>query len=106
MTVAIRVLWMVFALYQLLLAVGVFSLSLGSALVFWGAAVGALAFVVGRSAKGAYVSSALTAVGPFLVSGVAQESGGIVYVAVNILVAILMGWLAHHYQRRRQAESF
>lgn len=106
MNLAIRVAWALFGLYQLLLAVGSFSWSVLGALVFWGAAVGTLAFFLRHSVVGAYVAAVLTALGPLVVDLAGRHPFGPVYLAVNLLVAILMAWLALVHERRRAAEQY
>ena len=106
MTTAIRFAWVVYGIYQLLLAVGSFSFGSLAALVFWGAAVGTVAFFLARSSMAAYVSAALTAVGPFVVNAAEPHLFGPVYLTGNLLAAILMAWLALILGRRRAAERF
>lgn len=106
MSAAIRIAWVVFGIYQLLLALESFQYGSLTALVFWGAAVGTVAFFLARSTTAAYVSAALTAVGPLVVNAVEPHLFGAVYLAVNLLVAVLMAWLALVLGRRRAAERF
>ncbi|SDB92006.1 hypothetical protein GA0111570_108146 [Raineyella antarctica] len=103
MTVVIRIAWVVFGLYQLLMALGSFPFGLLGALAFWGAAAGTIAFFAARSVTSAYVAGALSALGPFLVNTSHPQLFGPVYLTVNLLVAILMAWLAFVHERRRVA---
>lgn len=106
MTIAIRIAWVVFGIYQLLLALGSFPFSVLAALLFWGAGAGTLALFVARSSVAAYVSAALTAIGPFVVNAAQPQTFGPVYLAGNALLAILMAWLALVLERRRAAARF
>lgn len=106
MSTAIRIAWVVYGIYQLLLAVGSFPFGSLAALVFWGAAVGTVAFFLARSSMAAYVSAVLTAVGPFVVNAAEPHLFGPVYLTGNLLVAILMAWLALVLGRRRALDRF
>ncbi|MEA5154677.1 hypothetical protein [Raineyella sp.] len=107
MTLAIRVAWLVYGLYALLLAVGSFSVSLWAALLFWGAAVGVVAYVLARSIAGAYVAAALIAIGPLVVNATSRSAlFGVVYLVVNAALAAVMGWLAYVARRRADAGRY
>lgn len=106
MIIAIRIAWAVYGIYQLLLALGSFPYSALAALLFWGAGAGTLAMFVARSSIAAYVAAALTALGPFVVNTGEPHLFGPVYLAGNVLVAILMAWLALVLERHRAAARF
>lgn len=107
MTVAIRIAWVLYGLYQLLMALGAFPYSPLAALVLGGAAVGTMALFLARSVVGGYVAAGLTALAPFVVNATAGDRMfGTVWLAANVLVAILMAWLAHLLGREQAARSW
>ncbi|WOQ18402.1 hypothetical protein [Raineyella sp. W15-4] len=107
MTLAIRIAWLVYGLYALLLAVGSFSFSLWAALVFWGAAVGVVAYFLARSVTGAYVAAALIAIGPLVINVTSRSPVfGVVYLVLNAFLAMVMGWLAYVARRRADAARY
>ncbi len=107
MTVANKAAWLVYGGYALLLAVGSFSFSLLAALVFWGAAVGVVAYFVAHRVVGAYVAAALVALGPVVVDLTAgSRPFGAVYLVVNAALAAAMTALAAVARRRAEAERY
>lgn len=106
MTALIRTAWVLYGLYQLLMALGAFPYSPLAALVLAGAAAGTIALFLARSRGAGFVSAALTGLAPFVVNATSEQLFGPVWLTGNLLVAILMGGLAQVLHRRRALGSY
>ncbi|QGF24865.1 hypothetical protein [Raineyella fluvialis] len=65
-----------------------------------------MAHLLTRSTPAAYIAAALIAFGPLVVDTGTSRPFGAVYLATNLLVAIVLAWLAHVAQRRRLAQKY
>lgn len=107
MAVVARVTWGVFVLGQVLMAVGSFGFSLGAALVFLLAAVAGFVWVVSLRLPGAIIAAVLSVLAPVLFN---VAMGAMVYsvlqLALIVLIAVLMLWLAYRGHLGRRAAQW
>ena len=106
MTALIRLAWVLYGLYQLLMALGAFPYSPLAALVLAGAASGTIALFLARSRVAGFVSAGLTALAPFVVNATGEQLFGPMWLTGNLLVAILMAGLVQVLHQRRAAGSY
>ena len=101
---AIRIGWVLYGVFLLLMAVGAFGYSLWAALAYWGAAAGAAVFLLARWLPGAYVSAVLAVLGPFLVNLSVPGTFGLGWVVGTTVVAVVLAMVGRWAELWRRTE--
>ncbi len=100
----VRIGWVLYGLFLLLMAVGAFGYSLWAALALWGAVAGAGAFLLARWLPGVYVAAGLAILAPLLVNLSVPHAFGLGWVVGNTVVAAVLAMVARWAELKRREE--